>query len=169
MKKLKLLAMILCLAIVAVSCKKEEGPQGPAGPSGTNGTNGNANVTVYGFGAQTFTSTAPTVAIILPISGTRVDSCLILPYYHYTSWWYQFGEIGYGSAYQSRYYIYPSDSTSTLLLQIYDLDGTVYTGADLTVDSIRVFVIPANIFRSTPTGKVDYNDYQSVSSYYKPD
>jgi hypothetical protein len=169
MKNLKCLAMILCIVIVAVSCKKEEGPQGPAGPSGTNGTNGNANVTVYGFGAQTFTSTDPSVNLVLPISGGMVDSSLILPYYHYDSWWYQFGEIGYASSYQTRYYIYPTDSTSTLLLQIYDLDGTAYTGGDLTLDSIRVFVIPANIFRSTPAGKVDYNDYQSVSSYYKPD
>jgi hypothetical protein len=166
MKNLKLLTIILFIGIIAVSCKKEEGPVGPAGPAGTNGTNGNANVTVYGFGAQTYSVVNYEHPFTLPVSAGIADSSLIFPYYHYSVWWYPVGSVGYGGTYSSRYYIYPNTTSTTVQIQVRNADGSSYSGADITWDSVRVFVIPANIFKSTPAGKVNFKDYQSVSSYY---
>jgi hypothetical protein len=167
MKNLKLLAIILVIGIIAVSCKKEEGPAGPAGAAGTNGTNGNANVTVYGFPSVTYTSLSANHTFILPISFGMVDSSMIIPYYKTAAVWYAAGEIGLDVDYLTRYYLEILTSTSTNLnIKMMNTDATAYTGADQIWDSVRVFVIPANIFKSTPMGKVNFNDYKSVSSYY---
>jgi hypothetical protein len=166
MKNLKLLAIIVFIGIVAVSCKKEEGPMGPAGPTGTNGTNGNANVTVYGFGPKTFTTTSFEHNWILPVSGGMADSSMIMPYYFQYDYWYPVGSVGYAGSFSSRFYLSPETISTLLFAQVRDADGSTYSGADVIWDSIRVFVIPANILKSTPAGKVNFKDYQSVSSYY---
>jgi hypothetical protein len=179
MKISKLLFMLLIIAAIGASCKKE-GPAGPAGPAGTNGTNGangtdgtngtngNANVTVYGFSGTTFTSAVPGIDLSLPLSVGMVDSSLILPYYSLYGYWYQVGVIGYATNFTSRYYIDPgiTPDTTDLRIIIMDVDATPYSGANITCDSIRVFVIPANIFRSAGHQNIDFTDYNEVSAYY---
>ncbi|HNW90199.1 MAG TPA: hypothetical protein PKN48_11090 [Bacteroidales bacterium] len=163
MKTLKRLCVLLIIAAVTTSCEKEAGP---AGPAGTNGTNGNANVTVYGFGEHTFSSLDPGTQYTLPISGGMADSSLILPYYHVSDYWYQMGEIGYGANFASRYFIEPFPTVTYLRVDIKNVDGTNYTGSDFTWDSIRVFVIPANIFRSAKLDNVDFKNQSEVSAYF---
>ncbi|HOY30534.1 MAG TPA: hypothetical protein PKW80_01520 [Bacteroidales bacterium] len=163
MKTLKLLVALLIIAAVATSCEKEAGP---AGPAGTNGTNGNANVTVYGFSGHTFSSLLPGTQYTLPISGGMADSSLILPYYHISDYWYQMGEIGYGANFASRYFIEPLPTVTYLRIDIKNVDGSNYTGGDITWDSIRVFVIPANIFRSARLDNIDFKNHGEVSAYF---
>jgi len=165
MKTLKLLAMILIIGALAASCEKEEGPTGPQGPAGAAGANGNANVMVYGFGETTLTSVSTEKSFTLPISSGKVDSSMIYPYFHHNSWWYPAGSIGYASSYLTRYYIFPGTTSSSLLIGIKNVDGSVYTGADVTWDSVRVFVIPANVFKIAKNQNVDFNDYQAVADY----
>ncbi|HQI70470.1 MAG TPA: hypothetical protein PLT47_06940 [Bacteroidales bacterium] len=163
MKTLKLLSVLFIIAAITYSCEKE----GPAGPAGTNGTNGNANVTVYGFGEYTFTTATPWTQFTLPISQGMVDSSLILPYYHMTNYWYQVGEIGIGGSFTSRYFIEPFASSSDLRIEIRNIDGAPYNGADVTWDSIRVFVIPANTFRSAQSDNIDFNNHNEVAQYFE--
>ena len=163
MKTLKRLCVLLIIAAVASSCEKEAGP---AGPAGTNGTNGNANVTVYGFSEHTFSSLAPGTNYTLPISGGMADSSLIIAYYRMYEFWYQMGEIGYGANFASRYFIEPLPTSTYLRIDIKNVDGTNYTGGDITWDSIRVFVIPANIFRSAKMDNIDFKNQSEVSAYF---
>jgi hypothetical protein len=163
MKTLKLLFALLIIAAIATSCEKEAGP---AGPAGTNGTNGNANVTVYGFSGYTFSSLNFATHYTLPISSSMVDSSLILPYYFISGFWYQMGEIGYGANFASRYFIEPSPTEAYLRIDLKNVDGTNYTGADITWDSVRVFVIPANNFRSAKKDNIDFKNQSEVSAYF---
>lgn len=166
--------MLLMMGIIAASCEKE-GPQGPAGTNGTNGingtngtngTDGNANVTVYGFGSKTFTSSSYEQSYILPITAGIVDSSVILPYYHYQSFWYPVGSVGYMGSFSTRFYISPASPSSYLLAQVRNADGSAYTGSEVIWDSTRVFVVPANVFRSSKASNVDFSDYREVEAYY---
>ncbi len=164
MKTIKLLFALLVIVAVTTSCKKEAGPQGPAG---TNGTNGNANVRVYGFGEHTFSAADPSTNVTLPISAGMADSSLIIPYYHISAYWYQMGEIGYGANFATRYFIEPYPSVTYLRIDIKNVDGANYSGPDFTWDSIRVFVIPANIFRSAQKDYVDFSSHKEVAHYFE--
>ncbi|HNX06995.1 MAG TPA: hypothetical protein PKL96_05375 [Bacteroidales bacterium] len=164
MKTLKLFAMILFIGIIAASCTKE-GPEGPQGAAGTNGTDGNANVRYFGFGPTIFTSTQSENHFFLHISDGTADSSLILPYYYSNSFWYQVGEIGWGANYLSRYYYLTTPDSTRLNCQVRNIDGSAYTGADVTWDSIKVLVIPANVFRSAKADDVNFNDYKQLNTY----
>lgn len=167
MKNVKLIAIVLMLGIMAVSCKKEKGPVGPAGPAGQAGVNGNANVTVYGYGSHTFTSGSPW-SYYYPdgLTGGMIDSSTIMMYYsQYPGEWNVANGFGPGADYANI--VYTSDGPpASVNVYLQNVDGGSYSGGDVTWDSVRIFVIPANIFKSTPAGKVDFNDYQSVKSYY---
>lgn len=163
MKTLKLLFVLLIIAAMATSCEKE----GPAGPAGTNGTNGNANVTVYRFGEQILTNIDTEVAFTLPFTGAIAKSSIILPYYLSTlGYWYQVGELGPSSTYLTKYYINPDVDSTYLYVGAKDVDASSYSGPDITWDSVRVFVIPANIFRSAKLGNIDFKNQSEVSAYF---
>jgi len=166
MKTLKLLSLLFIIAAIVTSCEKE-GPAGPAGTNGTNVTDGNANVAVYGFSGHTFSSANPGTTYTLQISGGMADSSLILPYYYMSAYWYQMGEIGYGANFASRYFIEPFPTVTYLRIDVRNVDGTSFTGGDITWDSIRVFVIPANIFRSAQKDNVDFSRHKEVAHYFE--
>jgi hypothetical protein len=176
MKKIKLLAMILFLGAIAVSCEKEgpagpAGPSGPSGSSGANGTNGNANVTVYGFGETVFNAANLYWVSFEPagLTNSKVDSSLIMAYYKTGAGasypWYPTGDLGPNSTYQTKMFVYDLIPPS-VEVRLYDPDGSNYSDVDVTWDTVRIFVIPANIFRTAQDDDVNFNDYQSVSSYF---
>lgn len=173
MKTLKLLFALLIIAAIATSCEKEEGPAGPAGAAGTNGTNGtngNANVSVYGFGQQLFN--AGNIYLngfsFSGMTNEEIDSSLFIPYYFADGYfnWYTAGQVGPVNQYQSRCFIITTSPTQPLKIVLCDPDGTSYTGADVTWDSVRIFVIPANTFRLANKQNVDFNNYNEVSAYF---
>lgn len=168
MKNLKFLAIILLIGMIA-ACEKEgpAGPQGTSGINGTNGADGNANVAVYGFGSVTLTTAHFEQSFLLPISAEKVDSSLIMPYYFQYDFWYPVGTVGYSGDFSTRYYMSPGTPTSLLFAQIRNADGSMYTGTDVVWDSVRVFVIPANVFYTSLDQQVDYDDYQSVTRYFE--
>jgi len=77
------------------------------------------------------------------------------------------GEIGYGANFTSRYFIEIYPTTTYLRIDIKNVDGSSYSGADITWDSIRVFVIPANTFRNAQKDKLDFNNHNEVTHYFK--
>jgi len=169
MKTLKFLVIILFIGLIAVSCKKEEGPAGPKGPAGTNGTDGtdgNANVSVYGFSSVTFTSALDYHYFDIPITSGMIDSSFFAGYFDASGGWYEIGQIGPVGAYQSRYWLYDYATYCAYGVRIHNVDGSLYSGADVTWDSVRIFVIPANIFRRAEADKVDLSDYKQVDCYF---
>jgi hypothetical protein len=167
MKKAKLLAIILLIGIVAISCKKE-GPQGPVGTAGANGTNGNANVILYAFGDTTFSAANLYRVNYYPagLTSGMVDSSLILAYYKQTLYnaWYPVGGIGLNGNYQTRMFIDPAPPPC-VTIRLNNIDGSAYSGADVSWDTVRIFVIPANIFRSVLADKVDLTNYLKANEY----
>ncbi|HNW71020.1 MAG TPA: hypothetical protein PKI01_11495 [Bacteroidales bacterium] len=170
MKTLKLLAMLLFMVAIAVSCKKEEGPAGPQGPAGTNGTDGNANVTVYGFGETLLNSGNSYWVSFEPagLTAGMIDSSLFLTYYLPSGGgypWYPTGCIGPDGAYQTKLMLYNSFQIS-VDVRLYNPDGTAYSGTDVTWDSVRIFVVPATTFRRAEADNVDFNNYDQVKNYF---
>jgi len=170
MKTLKLVAMVLFIGIIAVSCKKEEGPAGPQGPAGTNGTDGNANVTLYRFGTQSFTSTNYYRVDIAPIGLTQTlfNSSVLMSYYFDPAGgsWYPVGQIGANSNYTTRQFFYSYADSVSWALNIKNTDGTTYTGVDVTWDSLKLYVIPANIFKNAKADNLNFNDYNQIKTYF---
>lgn len=168
MKNLKIFAVVLfVMGMIASSCEGPEGPRGPAGAAGTDGTDGtdgNANVIVCGFPGVTMTTAYTSHSVYLPITGTLMDSSLILPYYHDVNW-YQAGAMGMGGDYETRYWYRSSDLQ--LAISILNPDGSAFTGADQIWDSIRVFVIPASDFRMAEQNGVDFKNMDEVNSYFE--
>jgi hypothetical protein len=164
MKKLKLLAMVLLIGIVVVSCKKETGP---AGPAGTNGKDGNANVTMYVYGAQTFTSANGYIASFTPagLSTSMIETSMMISYYKPTGPypWYTVGGIGSNYEYQTRMLTYTGPTRIDIRLN--NPDGTAYTGIDQAWDSVRIFVVPASVIKIANKQKVDLNDYATAKNY----
>ncbi len=172
MKTLKLLAMIMITGIVAVSCKKEgpAGPQGAAGTNGTNGTNGNANVTVYGYGTDTLKASNNYAANYYPAGLTSglVDSSIIVTYYSaYPGEWNMANGYGPSGQYATIQYTYGGSTPALVSVYLRNVDGTGYTGVDVIWDSVRIFVVPANIYKIAKHDKLNYNNYKAVNDYFK--
>lgn len=168
-KNLFLIAFLLSVSVIA--CKKGDtgsaGPAGPAGPTGTQGANGNANITMYQFGSQTFTSLLNLT--LQNISKERIDSSLILAYYNPSTEaatsWYPIPGSGSGALYETRYFVSQltaSPSSYTFGIRLLKADGTLYT-TQVTFTKIKVIVAPASTIIN---GRVNLSDYQAVMNYY---
>jgi len=193
MKK-TILSFLSCLTVSAVlfvsSCTKE-GPAGPAGPAGaagaagTNGTNGAAGAAGPSAKLFDFTLTFDsTTTGALPgnyqryqgITGVDTAKDVVLLYNVYvspttgTKYYYAMPFASGGVAYN---YVYLRNTASTtgginLYCIIEDpADGSYnpifsYTGSATDVEKFRAVVIKA----TTKNSNVNYNDYNSVASFY---
>lgn len=165
MKNTKLIAMILFLGLIAISCKKEVA--GPQGAAGKDGKDGNANVTLYSYGPQTFTGTLYRNEFSMPgMTTNKIDSSMIVAYYRLdlSTAWYEVGQLGKGSDYQTRGWILTNSTSYNIRLAM--PDGSNYIGPDVIWDSVRVFVVPANTFISAINQNVNFDDYKSVSAFF---
>ena len=168
MKTIKLLAMFLFIGIIAVSCKKEEGPAGPQGPAGTNGTNGNANVKVFGYTKDTLNAANGYALSYSPAGLTAglIDSSAIFIYYSaYTGQWNMANGFGPSAMYATIQY---TDTWSTPYVSVYleNVDGTYYSGSDVVWDSVRVFIIPASTLKVAKQQNINFNNYNEVNTYF---
>ena len=53
-----------------------------------------------------------------------------------------------------------------LNIKLNNYDGSDYSGFDVTWDSVKVYIVPANIFALAKDQYVNFNDYNSVADYY---
>ena len=168
---MKKLTKILCalLVVLTMSCAKDgaTGPQGPAGTNGTNGTNGNANVTVYNFDTDFILSSgSSSKSFTLPITQTQVDESLILGFYKDNAcgsqFWYQSAGLGCSGSYQARAYMSNSTANTLHFFQIYDVDGSSYSGSSKTFLQYKVIVIASssiiNLRTSKPLTQMSYDE-----------
>jgi hypothetical protein len=169
MKTLKLFAMILFIVAIAASCKKEAGPAGPAGANGSNGsngTNGNANIQIYGYPAITLNSGNGYQVNYYPAGLTSglIDSSAIFVYYS-AGWsqWNMANGLGPDGDYATIQFTNPSPAFVGVYLE--NADGTAYSGADVTWDSVRVVIMPANVFKIAEHQNLDFNNYDAVAAY----
>ncbi len=157
--------MCLILGIVAVSCKKEAGP---TGQSGTNGTNGNANVRMYSYSQTTLNAGNSYYAYFSPIGLTSgmIDSSLLVTYYRSgLDDWNVANGLGPQGRYNTIQFTIPGPP-AIVGIYLRNADGTSYTGIDVVWDSIRIFVVPANVFKIAKHDKVDFQNYKQVKDYY---
>jgi hypothetical protein len=163
MKTLKLFAMLLLIVAIAASCKKEAGP---AGPAGANGSNGNANIRMYGYPAITLNVGNGYQVNYSPAGLTSglIDSSAIFVYYSAgSSQWNMANGLGPDGDYATIQYTNPLPAFVGVYLE--NGDGTAYSGADVTWDSVRVVIMPANSFRIAEYQNLDFNNYNAVAAY----
>jgi hypothetical protein len=183
MKTLKLLLLIALTAAFVTSCEGPDGPEGPQGPkgdtgatgatglqgpAGPQGVSGNANVVLYTYGSQTFTSSIN--YLLTNITQGRVDSSIILAYYNpsteeTTSW---FAVPGPYSTYVTRNYWWQSatdPSTYTMAVRTHNWAGSLNTTSK-TWTKFRIFVVLASAIETGGKGsEIDLNDYYSVCEF----
>lgn len=163
--KTSITAMI-AIALLFNSCKKEEGPVGPKG------TDGNANVVLYNFGSQTSSGGAFNY-ILDSLSQGFVDSSLILvfanPSDQASTAWYPVPGLGSGGAYETRYFIYQTNtnpSTYTLTVRLANPDGSGTYASAVTFDKLKIIFAPASVVISGKK-EIDWTNYAEVCSYLK--
>lgn len=174
MKMFRFLALLITAGLIIVACEGPEGPRGPAGANGTNGVDGvdgtdgedgNANVKVFDFVGDTLTASLGYTYRYINDTTFSTDSCIVLPYYK-NYYWYQVGQMGPGGAYQSRYWYVDLTNQIEIGMRIHNLDGSIYSGADVVWDSIRVFVIPMNTYHMAERANLDFSNYNEVKGYF---
>jgi hypothetical protein len=164
MKKLFFMLGTIAALTFMFSCK---GPEGPAGPTGPTGPTGNEEVYLYSFGSLLYGSMNGYYNSYsfgtLPKS--TIDKSLILAYYYTADWgdWNTVNGPGPGGDYQSVMYYHEADST----VKIYFLngDGSGYTGADVTWDSTKIYLIPPSIMRAAEQQNVDFSNMRQVDRF----
>lgn len=185
MKTLKLLFLVALTIVFLDACTKEgpAGPTGPAGPAGAagatgsagatgpQGVSGNANVVLYEYGTQTFTSAVN--YLLTNISQGRIDSSILLTYYNPSTeaatMWYAVPGAGSTAAYVTRNFWYQTStapSTYTMSVRTHNWDGTPNVTSK-TFTKLRIFVVKSSSI--LPGGKgaeVDLNDQDAVYEHF---
>lgn len=159
------MASALVLALSFTGCKKD-GEVGPSGPAGSNGVDGNANVKLFYFGPDTMTTTTTwkTHVFDSTITENMIDSSLVLIYHENSGFWYPSPGLGIAGSYQTRSYTYGTPTQASLSIQIYNADGSTYTGAQQIFTRIKVIIAPADIFTGRGM-KIDTKDYYATMGY----
>jgi hypothetical protein len=165
MKKIMTMALLLGSLALIQSCSKdgEVGPQGPKGDTGATGAAGQNGVS--GAVAFEFTNKGSSFDEVMAI-GTKADSCAVMVYYKdasLTNLWYAAPGLGPNATYQTRYYIQPGASSTNIRFNIYNPDGSSYTGSTVTFAVVKVVFIPHTLGKKDA---VDYSDYMAVAKYY---
>jgi len=181
----KLRNLVFLLAIAGlVTCKPDPGPVGPVGPPGPTGDTGpvgpagadgaigpqgvagNANVVLYTYGTNTFTS--HTTYTLTDISQARMDSCLVLAYNNTSSTlWYPVPGINANGTYQARNYVYQVGSGYSMPITLYTLAGVLYT-TEVTWAKFKIYVVsPSVIYASKGNSKIDLSTPDALDEYLK--
>ena len=162
MKSFKLFSLLLIILAMAASCKKDPAPAGPAG------TNGNANVKIYSYGHCTFNAENFYEIQFTPNGFTAglIDSSAIFAYYrHMSLQWNMANGNGPGAQYATIQYTNAYYQQPYLGIYLMNSNGTNYTGTDVTWDSVRIVVIPANLFMKAKQQDLDFRNYNAVYKY----
>lgn len=196
MNSLKLLNIVmLCMAIVLVSCTGEDGAQGIPGTNGTNGTNGadgangsdgvdgtdgldgNANVIRFDFDLSEFDDNIYTADLSSAIPSEEISNFAFLTYVQDGPGVYYIipGQLA-GSKYAKVTY---SGLNAEVYVTFYsnEDDQLVSLGkgeyVNLTIVAIEAVNTPASkiskeesIKAELKTAGVDVNDYQAVADYF---
>jgi len=181
--KVSAMIIVACITLMMTGCKGEEGPPGPEGaagpqgpqgiqgPVGATGAAGNANVTLYQYGAMTFTGSHQ---LIIPnVSKATMDNSILLAYYNPSneaeSTWYLMPGFGSQGIYNIRTYWYQNGTNYLFGIRSMTPTGASYT-LSLTFRGVRIFLIPAsttiNAIYVPKEMPFDVKSYQEVVSYY---
>jgi hypothetical protein len=174
-------SLAMLIAAFFISCEGPEGPTGPAGaqgiqgeqgPEGPQGVTGNANVVLYEYGSQTFTSSVNYLLTDMPRE--MIDESIVLAYYNPTgedeSAWYAVPGIGSTAMYVTRNFWWQTSVTPsqyTMGVRTHNHDGTSHT-ASKTWTKFRIFVASASSIMPGGTKKsvIDLNDHDAVCELF---
>jgi len=174
-------SMAMLIAVFFISCEGPEGPAGPQGeqgeqgiqgPIGPQGVSGNANVVLYEYGTQTFTSSVS--YLLTDMSQERIDESIVLAYYNPSNEaataWYPVPGAGSGASYLTRNFWYQTStdpSEYTMGVRCFNHDGTSHT-VSKTWTKFRIFVVAASevLPGGTKSTVVDLEDHAAVCDYF---
>ena len=167
MKNLTKTLLMAFLAIIS-SCTKE-GATGPAG------NDGNANVILYRFEDNfTFTTSTRSKEFMLTESTSgQLDSSLVLGFYKQsgcTNWepsqgiGHDCGGVGAIQPYVLNSYV--NSNGQYFSFAIKDLDGTVYSGANITYTDFKIIVIPPSVVIDGRTRDPKTMSYDELCDLY---
>jgi len=180
-------SLAMLMAAFFISCEGPEGPAGPAGPAGQQGdqgiqgeqgpvgpqgVTGNANVVLYEYGTQTFTSSVTYQMPDMPRE--MIDESIVLAYYNpsneATTAWYAVPGAGSGAQYMTRNFWYQTSVTPSnyiMGVRCFNHDGTSHT-ASKTFTKFRIFVVRASevLPGGTKSTAVDLEDHNAVCEYF---
>jgi hypothetical protein len=183
MKTINYFFFAALITAFVISCEGPEGPQGPQGEQGIQGeqgeqgdvgpqgVSGNANVVLYEYGEQTFTSA---LNYLMPdISQGRIDSSIVLTYYNpsteASTAWYAIPGAGSGGGYLLRNFWYQTTiepSNYSMGVRAQNFDGTSNTTSK-TFTKLRIFVVVASeiIPGDATKSAIDLDDYDAVCEF----
>lgn len=159
------LSAVLMLSFM-LACEGPEGPKGstgPIGPVGPTGQNGNEEVYLFTYGSKLLDAASyySVDYTFDTLSASTIDKSLILIYYSmYSEEWNMANGSGPNGMFQSIQYYSSYDSTAHVYLK--NIDGSAYSGSDITWDSSKVYVIPPAMIRLAEEQKVDFFDIHQV-------
>ncbi len=174
----------ILMAAFFISCEGPEGPAGPTGPqgdqgiqgeqgpAGPQGVTGNANVVLYEYGTQTFTSAVN--YLLTDMTQDRIDASIVLAYYNPSNEaataWYAVPGAGSGASYVTRNFWYQTStdpSEYTMGVRTLNHDGTSNTDSK-TWTKFRIFVVLASevLPGGTKSTAVDLDDHDAVCEYF---
>lgn len=144
------------------------GPTGATGPAGPTGATGNANVRQITFGSRTISVGNSTISLTLTgVDRALLEQSAVLVYVRFGSLssstlWYQIpGYVGGFSGMRLNVRFY---GNSPMTLEIFpdNFQGTT----PLTLDAIRVVIIPSNSQTNGRKAALDYTNYEEVKKAY---
>jgi len=180
-------SLAMLMAAFFISCEGPEGPAGPAGAQGAQGdqgiqgeqgavgpqgVTGNANVVLYEYGTQTFTSSVN--YLLTDMARERIDESIVLAYYNPSNEaptaWYAVPGAGSGASYTTRNFWYQTStdpSEYTMGVRTFNHDGSTNTSSK-TWTKFRIFVVAASevLTGGTKSTVVDLEDHAAVCEYF---
>jgi hypothetical protein len=169
MFRTRLLAVILVLPALLLSCSGKDGAMGPNGADGANGRDGNANVIAFEFGTRTTTTGHFTYTF--PASPGFIDSSLVLGYSRVEGFasWYPVPGLGADARYMTRSLWYQSQGSPpqfTYLVNLSTPDGSADYDTSTTFTQFKIIIVPASvIIPITSRGLLSLSDYNAVAEY----
>jgi hypothetical protein len=176
-------SLAILLAVFFISCEGPEGAQGPAGAqgeqgpeglpgaTGPEGVSGNANVVLYEYGTQTFTSGVNYLLTDMPRE--RIDTSIVLSYYNPSNEaetaWYPVPGSGSSGTFITRNFWYQTSFTPsqyTMGVRTLNWDGTSNITSK-TFTKFRIFVISASEVMPGGAKKAsfDLDDHDALCDY----
>jgi hypothetical protein len=164
--------LLFVIAFACLQCTKE-GPAGPKGATGLTGADGNANVITYLITDSTLLAWDFNNVIALQYDSTFniPDSIknegVVLVYLKFemaSNYWYPCPGLGVDGYFQTRLAI----GNTSIRIQIFNADGSFYTGTPPEVSAVRIIQIPAStvIAMGKNSQCPEFQDYKAVMRFF---
>ncbi len=165
MKKIMIFGSLLLALTALISCEGPEGPRGAQGPTGPAGQNGNEEVYLFTYGSRTldaFSSYFTQYTFDTLSSQTLSESVILVYYSQFPQEWNMANGFGPAALYATVQYY--AEYSETLSVYLRNVDGTPYSGADVTWDSTKIYIIPPAMIRLAEEQNTDLGKIENIEN-----